>query len=200
MHDGPSPWLARSSPSSLAQFSARSSALPSAFSPSLRLPAAAGRRATDRGRPTRRGGGPRHVHPRQPIRPHSLRQGHSNGPQRQRLPRRGFRGRPWPQVSRLSGAEGHDPLVIRSEGRDVRRPRPPARLQGQPALRHPGRRRPRKVQERHHLVRAVLGPDLSRRPQSPAPPDRSRHGRSFGWPRPHIACHNGAALREITSL
>ena len=59
--------------------------------------------------------------------------------------------------------EGADPLLGRSRGADVRRPRPSALLQGQPALRHSRRRRPCQVSERDHLVRAVLGADLAGR-------------------------------------
>ena len=73
--------------------------------------------------------------------------------ERSGLPRIRLRGRAWAGVPRLSGAQGIDPIVVRPEGCDVRRPRRLARLQGQPALCDPGRRRSEGLSERDHLVR-----------------------------------------------
>ena len=68
-------------------------------------------------------------------------------------------------------------------GQIVRRSRTPALLQGQPALRHSGGRRPCQIPERDHLVRAVLGADhtrgsdaqdLRQSPEMPRPPAHAR--------------------------
>src|SRR5690606_9154468 len=69
-----------------------------------------------------------------------------------------------PRLPCLSGAEGEYPRLRRSRRRDVRRPRPPARLQGKSALRDPIRIDAEPLPERRDLVRAVRRADLARGP------------------------------------
>ena len=127
------------------------------------LPATGGLGAAFRHR-AHQAGRVRHVHPCQPVRPRPLRQGSRQCLRAQRLSRIRFRGRPGTGVPRLSGSEGVDPLDLRRQRPDVRRSRRAARIQGQPALLDPGRRRSAELSERDHLVPAVRRSDLPSRP------------------------------------
>ena len=116
----------------------------------------------DRTPPDRR----RHVHPCQSVRPVHWGKGTVSVSQRQRVLEDDFEVGPGPKFHVYLVPKAQHPRQLGRAGHDVRRSRPAALVPGQPALRHPGRRRPEEVSERRHLVRAVQRADLAGRPHS----------------------------------